>query len=70
MKKMKEKYGGWADVFRGLLVVTCSPLILGYFVLSFVNQTIRKCPCIPITKVVDLMPSNEKKRKEKKSSID
>jgi hypothetical protein len=51
--KMKAKYGGMADVLRGLLIVTCAPLILGFFALSFINQLIRKLPCIPITKRLD-----------------
>jgi len=53
MKKMTEKYGSWFDVMRGLLIVTCLPLIGAFFTLSFVNQAIRKCPCIPITKKLD-----------------
>lgn len=51
--KMQEKYGGMADPLRGLLIVTSSPLILGYFALSFVNQSFRQLPCLPITKVLD-----------------
>ena len=53
MKKIIEKYGGFADVFRGLFVVTSSPLLGFYFVLSAINQGIRKFPCIPITKILD-----------------
>ena len=53
MKKMQAKYGGMADVMRGMLIVTSAPLIAGYFCLSFVNQIIRKCPCLPFTKVLD-----------------
>ena len=53
IRKMIEKYGGFADVFRGLLIVTSAPLIAGYFLLSAINQGIRKLPFIPITKVLD-----------------
>ena len=53
MKKMIEKYGGFADVFRGLLIVTSAPFIAFYFVLSAMNQGVRKISFISITKRLD-----------------
>lgn len=36
-----DKYGNHFDIFRGLLVVTCTPVFLFYFFISFVIQRIR-----------------------------
>ena len=46
-KSLNEKYGQHLDVARGLFLVTCTPMILIYVVLSVVNQGIRKLglPC-------------------------
>jgi hypothetical protein len=40
--KVTADYGGWLDVFRGLVVLTCTPVILVYFAFSVVNQAVRK----------------------------
>jgi len=53
VKRMKEKYGGLADVFRGLMVVTASPLLLIYGVLSFANQFMRKRNCCRLNKPLE-----------------
>jgi hypothetical protein len=36
-----EKYGSMMNVFRGLLVVTCTPVFFVYLVISFIIQRIR-----------------------------
>lgn len=45
LQRIKEqlvaKYGDHFDIFRGLLVVTCTPVFLLYFAVSFVIQQIR-----------------------------
>lgn len=41
VKAANDKYGGWIDVFRGLLVVTCAPVFMIYLVISFIIQRIR-----------------------------
>lgn len=41
LKETMEKYEAWMDAFRGLLVVTCTPVFLFYLVISFVIQRIR-----------------------------
>lgn len=40
-----EKYGNHFDIFRGLLVVTCTPVFLFYFSISFIIQRIRNINC-------------------------
>lgn len=42
---LKEKYGNHFDTFRGLLVVTCAPIFLIYFFVSFLIQRIRDVSC-------------------------
>ena len=39
--QLVEKYGNHFDIFRGLLIVTCTPVFLVYFFISFVIQRIR-----------------------------
>lgn len=46
--RLHEKYGDSLDVVRGLFVVTCSPIVAAYFILSALNQSVRKIginPC-------------------------
>merc|ERR1712038_330377 len=38
---MGEKYGGFMNTFRGLLVVTCTPIFLIYLFISMIIQRIR-----------------------------
>lgn len=48
LTSIREKYGENLDVARGLLVVTCSPFIILYLVLSMMNQLVRRVglnPC-------------------------
>ncbi|GMI36118.1 hypothetical protein TeGR_g5281 [Tetraparma gracilis] len=47
IKSFKAKYGWALDFVRSMMVVTSSPLVIGYFGLSAVNQLVRKCglPC-------------------------
>ena len=53
LQRMKQKYGSLADVFRGLLIVSASPVLMIYGALSFINQSMRKCSCVPITKKLE-----------------
>jgi hypothetical protein len=39
--ELVEKYGNHFDIFRGLLIVTCTPVFLVYFFISFIIQRIR-----------------------------
>mmetsp|Transcript_16023 Transcript_16023/g.30228 ORF Transcript_16023/g.30228 Transcript_16023/m.30228 type:complete len:866 (-) Transcript_16023:328-2925(-) len=48
--QLVEKYGNHFNVFRGLLIVTCTPVFLLYFFVSFVIQRIRDLPFCPYTK--------------------
>lgn len=43
--KILEKYGSYLDIARGLLVVTCAPVFLIYFFVSYVIQSIRNFDC-------------------------
>lgn len=48
LSSIREKYGENLDIARGLLVVTCSPFIIFYLMLSMVNQMVRRVglnPC-------------------------
>ncbi|GFH51182.1 hypothetical protein CTEN210_07657 [Chaetoceros tenuissimus] len=45
-----EKYGNHFDVFRGLLIVTCTPIFMIYFVISFIIQRIRSVSCFQYSK--------------------
>jgi len=45
-----EKYGNHFDVFRGLLIVTCAPVFMLYFGVSFVIQRIRSIKFCDYTK--------------------
>jgi hypothetical protein len=54
VQKLVHKYGGMADVLRGLFVVTCVPVIGGFFAASVLNQTLRQRPWLRgITKPLD-----------------
>ena len=37
-----KKYSAYADVLRGMFVVTSMPIALGFLLLSFFNQLVRK----------------------------
>mmetsp|Transcript_27450 Transcript_27450/g.32013 ORF Transcript_27450/g.32013 Transcript_27450/m.32013 type:complete len:861 (-) Transcript_27450:1289-3871(-) len=52
-----EKYGGFMDVFRGLLIVTCTPLFMVYFVISFIIQRIRSLTFLAYSKPPSNTPS-------------
>ena len=46
--RIHEKYGDSLDIVRGLFVVTCSPIVVAYFMLSAINQLVRRIgvnPC-------------------------
>lgn len=47
LHKFTKKYAKWMDVFKGFVLVTCLPVIVLYFIMSFLNQCIRKLkfPC-------------------------
>jgi hypothetical protein len=48
LERIRAKYGDNLDVVRGLFIVTCSPFIVAYFMLSALNQVVRKVginPC-------------------------
>jgi hypothetical protein len=40
--KFLGKYGDMLDIAKGLIVVTCAPVAVVYFISSFLNQVIRK----------------------------
>ena len=42
VKKIKDKYGAYGNFFKGLLIITSGPIILGYWAVSFLNQLVRK----------------------------
>jgi hypothetical protein len=48
--EMKQKYGGYENVFKGLFVVTCSPLFLIYVAIAFLNQMMRRAACCVCTR--------------------
>ena len=50
IKEMKEKYGSYDNVFKGLFVVTCSPLFLVYVFIAFLNQLMRRLACCICTR--------------------
>lgn len=44
--RFMDKYGSMLDIAKGLLVVTCAPVAIVYFISSFLNQVIRTYnPC-------------------------
>jgi hypothetical protein len=43
MEKFRAKYGGYSNMFKGIFIFSCAPLIIIYWAASFLNQTIRKC---------------------------
>ena len=50
LARIHAKYGDSLDVVRGLFTVTCSPIVAAYFILSALNQSVRKLginPCKP-----------------------
>jgi len=49
-KHLLEKYGSLLDVFRGLLVVTCTPVIIFYILVSFVKQRVRRISLLVCSK--------------------
>ncbi len=51
--QLREKYGDHFDIFRGLLIVTCIPVFLIYFAVSFVIQRIRSIKCFGYGKPPD-----------------
>ena len=52
VRKFKNKYSGYAMIFKGLFALTCIPVAVGYWCIAFVNQTIRKLG-LPMTKTLD-----------------
>eukprot|EP00804_Cyclotella_cryptica_P010315 CCRYP_012242-RC/>CCRYP_012242-RC protein AED:0.25 eAED:0.25 QI:1435/0.88/0.8/1/0.77/0.5/10/1334/884 len=56
LTRIQEKYGDNLDIARGLLVVTCSPFIIVYLILSMINQMVRRVginPCSQPPSVAD-----------------
>merc|ERR1712038_1283641 len=51
--QLKEKYGDHFDIFRGLLIVTCTPIFLLYVGVSFFIQRIRNIKCCGYDKPPD-----------------
>lgn len=41
INKFKEKYGSYSMLFKGMFILTCGPAVLGYWLISIVNQFIR-----------------------------
>jgi len=52
MLAMKAKWAPYADWFRGLAVITFTPMFVLYLGVSFVNQLVRRIPCIGCTKTL------------------
>ena len=42
INKWKVKYASYATVFKGIFVLTCIPLLFAYWVIAFINQSVRK----------------------------
>ena len=42
LTSIREKYGDSLDIARALFVVTCSPFIILYLLLSMMNQLVRR----------------------------
>ncbi len=56
LARIHAKYGDSLDVVRGLFVVTCSPIVAAYFILSALNQSVRKLginPCAQPSREID-----------------
>mmetsp|Transcript_6490 Transcript_6490/g.8781 ORF Transcript_6490/g.8781 Transcript_6490/m.8781 type:complete len:846 (+) Transcript_6490:17-2554(+) len=49
-KNIKENWGDYFDLIKGLLVLMCSPAAFIYVVLSFLNQCVRRFFCFPCSK--------------------
>jgi len=63
--KFQEKYGSNnLDVMRGLFIATCSPILLAYFLLSAINQLIRRIGINPCAQ-----PTRELKDPDKNTGI-
>lgn len=45
-----SKFGDNLDIARGLFIVTCSPIIVAYFILSSLNQIVRRVGINPCSK--------------------
>jgi len=47
VSKFSEQYGAYSTFFKGMLIITSGPAILGYWAITIVNQAIRKfgMPC-------------------------
>mmetsp|Transcript_28788 Transcript_28788/g.54352 ORF Transcript_28788/g.54352 Transcript_28788/m.54352 type:complete len:839 (+) Transcript_28788:95-2611(+) len=59
INKFKEKYGGYSTLFKGMFILTCGPAVLGYWLISIVNQAIRKLR-LPLTKKLGGEDGDEK----------
>uniref|UniRef100_A0A7R9YA23 Uncharacterized protein n=1 Tax=Pinguiococcus pyrenoidosus TaxID=172671 RepID=A0A7R9YA23_9STRA len=58
LAEMKEKgekavSGVHPDWLRALFVLTAGPLVIAFFPISYLNQRLRKCSCLPCTKYVE-----------------
>ena len=51
VNKFREQYGAYGTFFKGMLVLTCGPIILFYWAIASVNQAIRKLG-LPLTKTL------------------
>ncbi|GMI06455.1 hypothetical protein TrLO_g11797 [Triparma laevis f. longispina] len=60
INKFKEKYGGYSMLFKGMFILTCGPAVLGYWLISIVNQFIRKLG-LPLTKQLEGGEDGDKK---------
>eukprot|EP00586_Coscinodiscus_wailesii_P003085 CAMPEP_0172490614 /NCGR_PEP_ID=MMETSP1066-20121228/21102_1 /TAXON_ID=671091 /ORGANISM="Coscinodiscus wailesii, Strain CCMP2513" /LENGTH=555 /DNA_ID=CAMNT_0013259167 /DNA_START=665 /DNA_END=2329 /DNA_ORIENTATION=- len=52
VSQIEEKYGDYLDIVQGLFVLVCSPLVIVYVMLSFLNQLVRKAGCLCSKKIV------------------
>eukprot|EP00560_Eucampia_antarctica_P005527 CAMPEP_0197842018 /NCGR_PEP_ID=MMETSP1437-20131217/46504_1 /TAXON_ID=49252 ORGANISM="Eucampia antarctica, Strain CCMP1452" /NCGR_SAMPLE_ID=MMETSP1437 /ASSEMBLY_ACC=CAM_ASM_001096 /LENGTH=758 /DNA_ID=CAMNT_0043451845 /DNA_START=35 /DNA_END=2308 /DNA_ORIENTATION=- len=57
--RVKDKVGDYLDVGRGLLIVTCAPLVFVYIFMSFLNQCIRRTNIFPCSKIPEQWQSRD-----------
>jgi hypothetical protein len=65
--RIRENYGPYLDIARGLFLVVCAPILVIYVVLSFFNQLVRKLrlPCAKALKTPEAQNDYLTKRTRK-----
>jgi hypothetical protein len=49
VNKMKAKYGGYGTLFKGVFILSCTPIVFGFWGIATLNQAIRKIG-LPLSK--------------------